>query len=120
MSENQLGQFVETTLTNLRVRQRYKNLVKSALLSRIDGIALVYRSHPLWLVAAVIVMLGSLGMASGETAMLGPSLSSERPVRTEARAVGIATEAKPAYKKGPRGPKSPRLNQRKRNSADRR
>jgi len=59
MPEQKLAHFVGTTLTNQRVRQRYKNLVKSALLSRIDGIALVYRSSPFWLVAAVLALLSS-------------------------------------------------------------
>lgn len=62
--EQKLGQFVGTTLTNVRVRQRYKNLVKSALLSRVDGMALVYRSSPFWAIAAVIVLLGSWVIAA--------------------------------------------------------
>ncbi|HIA02651.1 MAG TPA: hypothetical protein EYN66_12205 [Myxococcales bacterium] len=62
--EQKLGQFVGTTLTNVRVRQRYKNLVKSALLSRVDGIALVYRSSPFWAIAAVIVLLASWAIAA--------------------------------------------------------
>jgi glycerol uptake facilitator-like aquaporin len=55
MPEQILGQLVGTTLTNVCVRQRYKNLVKSALLSKVDGVALVYRSYPIWLIAAVVV-----------------------------------------------------------------
>jgi uncharacterized membrane protein len=62
--EQKLGQFVGTTFTNVRVRQRYENLVKSALLSRVDGIALVYRSSPFWAIAAVIVLLASWAIAA--------------------------------------------------------
>jgi hypothetical protein len=60
MPEQILGQLVGTTLTNVCVRQRYKNLVKSALLSKVDGVALLYRSYPIWLIAAVVVAVLSV------------------------------------------------------------
>ncbi len=65
MVEEKLGQFAGTTLTNIRIRQRYKNLVKSALLSRVDGIALVYRSNIFWLILSIITALLAMGGGLG-------------------------------------------------------
>jgi hypothetical protein len=62
MNEVKLGQFVGITLTNVRVRQRYKNMVKSALLSQINGIALVYRSNIIWVVISVLTLLAGIGL----------------------------------------------------------
>jgi len=46
MEEHNLGQFGNLQLTNVRVRQRDGNTVKSALLTEVNAAALDFRSQP--------------------------------------------------------------------------
>ena len=66
MSEQVMGNFSGFVLTNLRIRQRYSNLVKSALLHEIDAAGVMYRSQIGWLIVAALTLLGSGGLAASE------------------------------------------------------
>lgn len=63
MSEEKVFEFLGTTLTTVRVRQRYKNFVSSALLSEVDGVAVVYRSHLWLLILGILLIVGGALMA---------------------------------------------------------
>ena len=68
MQEEKLFEFMGTTLTTVRVRQRYKNFVSSALLSEVDGVAVVYRSHFWLLILGILFLLGGLAIGAGGSA----------------------------------------------------
>ncbi len=68
MQEEKLFEFMGTTLTSVRVRQRYKNFVSSALLSEVDGVAVVYRSHVWLLVLGILFLLGGFAIGAGGSA----------------------------------------------------
>ena len=71
MDETLIQRFSALTLTNIRLRQRYSNQVKSALLSEIDGAAVVYYSNPVWLIVGVLVLLfGLIGTVASDSAAL--------------------------------------------------
>lgn len=75
MQEEKIFEFLGTTLTNVRVRQRYKNFVSSALLSEVDGVAVVYRSHFWLLVLGILLLLGGMGLGANEEAGGGVALT---------------------------------------------
>ena len=62
MSEEKVFEFLGTTLTTVRVRQRYKNFVSSALLSEVDSVAVVYKSHLWLLILGIIALVGGAVM----------------------------------------------------------
>ena len=58
MEEQMISHFGAITLTNLRIRQRYTNQIKSALLGKVDGVAVQYRHYQIWLFFALLAGLG--------------------------------------------------------------
>ena len=71
MDEILIQRFSALSLTNIRLRQRYSNQVKSALLSEIDGAAVVYYSNPVWLILGGLVLLfGLIGTMAAKSAAL--------------------------------------------------
>ena len=74
MSEEKVFELLGTTLTTVRVRQRYKNFISSALLSEVDGVAVVYRSHLWLLILGIISLAGGVLVAIGEDGFFGSLL----------------------------------------------
>jgi hypothetical protein len=66
MSEQVMGNFSGFVLTNLRIRQRYSNLVKSALLDEVDAAGVLYKNQIGWLIVAALTLLGSGGIAAAQ------------------------------------------------------